>query len=259
VKSPVSTIDLRAKQLFVTLGNVTTKDRFSLELKGSAFWQILDAEKLMGVNNVEDPVEAIWFKTKTSMSEVAQSMTFQEIKENITNVSVQVEENIKTGGAATEFAKFGAVVHNFEMSAYRVLKKEQEQQMQTAVQQKVTGIKKRKQTENEAELEKQGREFTKKIEMERQTLLDKQAENSALQSKGLGEAEGELRVAGAAEFLEGLRETVTDETKRVNLYQLRENINVRNKNTADVATMGATLFGKPEDFSFNIGANYSGS
>merc|ERR1719356_214215 len=101
-------------------------------------------------------------------------MTLNEIKENITNISVTVASKLRSGDTAETFAAFGVVVHNFEMSAYRVLSKGQQETMVTAVQNKVNSIKKRKQSENERKLALQNLTFTKEHSAKTTVLLEQQ-------------------------------------------------------------------------------------
>lgn len=69
-----------------------------------------------------------------------------------------------------------------------------------------------------------------------------------------GQAAGLLKVSTASVFIKGLASTVPNETSRVGLYKLREEVQARNADTAIIGAAGGTLFMEPATANLDIGS-----
>jgi regulator of protease activity HflC (stomatin/prohibitin superfamily) len=255
VKHDVEWIDLRSRQLFYTF-DMTTQDNVKVEVKGIIFWQVVDPNKIMGPNAVSDPVQDIWVRAQSQLKSVVQSTQFSVFKSSMNTIRDNTFNLLTSGTVAAHFDQVGVVVSKFEISGYAILSATQEANLQTQIVTIVEGIKTRKDQENKEIIANLTVTHQKLYQASLGTLLGIQATNNALRSSALGEAAGYLEVSAAATFIDGLNDTISNETQRVELYKHRDQIHVRNVNTADVSAMGATMFTSPDELNMQIGATF---
>merc|ERR1719487_238574 len=147
----------------------------------------------------------------------------------------------------------GVTVTNLEVTSFECMEAQTQAGLQQQIRETTRRINKLQIQESDNEVAKARQVGDLLLEQQRTLLLQQKATNEELQAQTAGEAAGLLQVSGAAVFIKGLEQSVPNETARVELYKLREQVKARNVDTQAISALKeATLFMTPEDLNMRI-------
>jgi len=236
----VQKIDLRSQYLLFNF-EVRTEDNVRLQLEGTIFWQVMDAEIM--IKKTRDPRGDVWHHSRNLL---IQAVSKSDLKTFMDSFNSLVEEAFLQDDPAF-YTERGVKVHSMEVTGYQCVDEETAVVLQEIIRETTNRINRleRQRSEDEVADLKLKSEIT--LEKSRTELLQQKAENDKLQSQMEGEAHG-LKLAKSAEkFMSALNETGMDLETRLDLYKLHQELSSKNETTANLASGTAMLFVTPND------------
>jgi regulator of protease activity HflC (stomatin/prohibitin superfamily) len=242
----VTKIDMRARMMFFTY-EVRTSDNVKLRLDGNIFWRMQDVKKMIDTSS--DPEGEVWQHARSALIQGVSKSTLAVFMAQFNDITM---EAFAAQAADGFYAERGVEIISMEVTRYEPVDKETAAVLQQIIQETTNRINKLQVQESENDV--LAAKLVADIHMEKQKteLIETQARNQQLQAQMEGESGGMKRAEGARAFIDGLSTSVTNVSKRVELYELHEVLENNRANTEHLASGKATLFLTPQDLKLKL-------
>merc|ERR1719163_1591386 len=242
----VTKIDMRARMMFFTY-EVRTSDNVKLRLDGNIFWRVKDVKKMIDTSS--DPEGEVWQHARSALIQGVSKATLSVFMARFNNITKEAFEAQATDGF---YADRGVAIVSMEVTRFEPVDKKTAEVLQQIIQETTNRIN-RLQVQN-SENEVMAAKLAADIQMEKQRteLIETQSKNEQLQAQMQGESGGMERAESAKAFINGLNSSVPSMTKRVELYELHENLANSQANTKHLASGKAKLFLTPKDMNLKL-------
>jgi len=245
-KAKITKIDMRARLMFFTF-EVRTSDNVKLRLDGNIFWRITDVTQMVAVSS--DPEGEVWQHARSGLIQGVSRSTLSDFMHRFNNISMAAFEAQATDGFYTER---GVEILSMEVTRYEPMDLKTAEVLQEIIQETTNRINRLQQqnSENDVQAAKLASDIF--LERSRTELIETQLKNHQLQAQKQGESDGMRRARGAAEFIDGLKSSLPDVAKRVELYEMQEKLENNRRNTEHLSSGKATLFLTPQDMNLKL-------
>jgi len=245
-KAKVTKIDMRARLMFFTY-EVRTSDNVKLRLDGNIFWRITDVTQMVEVS--ADPEGEVWQHARSGLIQGVSRTTLSDFMHRFNNISMAAFEAQATDGFYTER---GVEIISMEVTRYEPMDVKTAEVLQEIIQETTNRINRLQQQNSENDVQAAKLAADIELEKSRTELIETQLKNHQLHAQKSGESDGMRRARGAAEFIDGLKNTLPDVAKRVELYEMQEKLENNRLNTEHLSSGKATLFLTPKDMNLKL-------
>jgi len=245
-KSTVQKIDMRSRHIFFKY-EVRTSDNVKLILEGTVFWKITNVSKM--IQATPDPEGDVWHHARSALIEAVSNTTLADFMAGFNNI---IMDSFHRQAADGFYQDRGVVLESMGLTGFDCADSDTAKILQEIIQETTNRM--NRLTAQQSENDVKAAELTADIKLEKQRteLIRTQAENDRLKAQMNGEATGMEMVRGAAAFIDGLNESVPSVDKRVELYQMHEEMKGRNQDTRNLASGKASLFLTPSDLNLRL-------
>jgi len=150
------------------------------------------------------------------------------------------------------YAQRGVEIISMEVTRYEPVDKKTAAVLQEIIQETTNRINRleAQNSENDVQAAKLSADIL--MEKQRTELIQTQGKNQQLQAEMQGESAGLKRARSAKAFIDGLSSSVSNASKRVELYEFHETLENTRANTKNLASGKATLFLSPKDMNLKL-------
>jgi len=246
-------IDMRARMMFFTY-EVRTSDNVKLRLDGNIFWRVKNVQKM--IDTTSDPEGEVWHHALSALIQGVSKATLSVFMARFNNITM---EAFAAQSADGFYLERGVEIISMEVTRYEPVDAKTAAVLQQIIQETTNRINRLEAQNSENDV--QAAKLAADIQMERQRteLIETQSNNQQLQARMQGESGGMERAESAKAFIDGLNSSLPSMAKRVELYELHENLENNRANTKHLASGKATLFLTPKDMNLKLHMGGSGA
>jgi hypothetical protein len=249
-KVPSTRLDLRERKTPYTY-EVRTADNVKLSLSGMVYWRTVNVDKLM--RTTPDAEGDVYQKSRSALIQAVSATKFQAFMKRVGGVA---EDAFRIQQPPTDMflEKRGLVLEGLELTNFECLDNNTNQILKDIIMTTIDGVKREEYQKSENAVKKVKTTGDIAEAMKRTQLIQAYAHNNKLRAEMAGQAAGLRKVFAASVFIDGLASTISNETSRVGLYKLREEVQARNADTAIIGASSGTLFMDPVDSNLHLGS-----
>ena len=242
----VTKIDMRARMMFFTY-EVRTSDNVKLRLDGNIFWRVKDVKKM--IDATADPEGELWQHARSALIQGVSKATLSQFMARFNNITMEAFEAQAADGF---YAERGVEIISMEVTRYEPVEKKTADVLQEIIQETTNRINRLEAQNSENDVQAAKLAANILMEKQRTELIETQSKNQQLQAEMQGESAGMKRARSATAFIDGLSSSVLNVSKRVELYEMHENLENTRANTQNLASGKATLFLTPQDMKLKL-------
>jgi len=245
-KRKVASIDLRTQKSFFRY-EVRTSDNVKLEMEGTIFWQIEDVGKMIVMT--ADPEGDVWARSRSTLIGAVSTSKLGNFMENSGSI---VEEAFASQVNETFFSDRGIKLVSMEMTKYSPVDQHTQDTLQHIIRQTVQRINdlQKQRSENDVMMEKLEADIL--LERNRTILIQTQALNSRLLAETAGEVDGGKVAHSIGAFIDGLNESLSNLTARMELFRHHKMMQSSKIDTQQLSSGSANLYLAPKDMELRL-------
>lgn len=245
-KRKVAAIDLRTHKSFYSY-DVRTSDNVKLSVEGTIFWQIEDVRKMIVMT--ADPEGDVWSRSRSTVIAAVSNSTLGEF---MVNSGVIIENAFKGQVGDVFFVDRGIKLVSMEMTKYTPVDEHTKDTLQHIIRQTVQRINdlQKQRSENDVQMEKLTADI--KLEENRTTLIEIQANNSRLLAETEGATDGGKVAHSIGAFIDGLNVSLPNITSRMDLYKQHKMLDSSKIDTEQLTSGQASLYMAPKDMELRL-------
>lgn len=245
-KVKVAAIDLRTHKSFYKY-EVRTSDNVQLDLEGTIFWKVEDVQQMIKMTS--DPAGDVWAHARSTLIGVVSNTTLGNFMYNFHSL---VDEAFELSTTDDFYSIRGIRLTNMELTRYAPVDPHTQSVLQNIIRQTVNRINdlQKQRSQNEVAMEKM--EMDVQLEENRTLLINTQAENSRLLAETAGATDGTKVSHEIRSFVDGLNETMPNQTGRLELFRQQKIYESTNRDTKQLATGEASLYVAPKDLDLRL-------
>jgi hypothetical protein len=237
---------MRARMMFFTY-EVRTSDNVKLRLDGNIFWRVKAVKQMIDTSS--DPEGEVWQHARSALIQGVSKTTLSVFMARFNNITM---EAFAAQAADGFYVERGVEIISMEVTRYEPVEEKTAEVLQQIIQETTNRINKLQVQESENDVLAAKLAADIKMEKQKTELIETQAKNQQLQAQMQGESSGMKRARGAKAFIDGLSSSVSNVSKRVELYELHEILENNRANTEHLASGKATLFLTPQDLKLKL-------